>query len=71
MARETPITTEGEIIEVLDERSYRATLPNGKIIHAHIPLGARGESPLAVGDRVCLQLNPYDFSRARIRPSND
>jgi translation initiation factor IF-1 len=68
MPPEIPITTSAEILESLDERTFRANLPNGKTVHAHIPKRTTFPSKLQPGDRVTLELNPYDFSRARIRP---
>ena len=68
MTPEQPITTIGKIVEALDHRAYRASLPNGKIIHAHVPRDA-GRQNYQVGDQVPLELSPYDFSRARIRPN--
>lgn len=71
MPPEAPITTCAKILESLDHRTYRAELPNGKTVHAHIPKRATPNSTLRPGDQVTLELNPYDFSRARIRPSPD
>ena len=70
MPPEPPITTEGEIVECLDERSYRAALPNGKIVHAHLSKRLDQAPIFCVGDKVPLELTPYDFSRARIRPAS-
>lgn len=69
MPPEIPITTSAEILESLDERTFRANLPNGKTVHAHIPKRSASSVKLQPGDHVTLELNPYDFSRARIRPA--
>ncbi len=71
MPPEPPITTHAEILESLDHRSYRAQLPNGKTVHAHTPKRSTPNTPLQPGDHVTLELNPYDFSRARIRPNSN
>lgn len=56
-----------EILENLNPILYRASLPNGKIILAHL------SKPLAIalatfenGARVVVELTPYDFDQARI-----
>ena len=67
MPAEPPITTEGKVLEALDGHTYVVELPNGKVIHAHLP---RRKQPITFepGDLLALEMNPYDFSRARIRP---
>ncbi len=57
----------GPIVEPLSEVLYRAELPNGKRILAHLSkelavAGARFEA----GQRVVMELTPYDFDQARI-----
>lgn len=66
MDREPPITTTGEIVEVINERGYKARLPNGKEIHAHYSKRTSEPPSHAVGDLVTLLFSPYDLSRARI-----
>lgn len=69
MPAEPPITTEGKVLRAIDGHTYVVELPNGKVIHAHLP---RREQAISFdpGDRVPLHMNPYDFSRARIRPGD-
>ncbi len=57
----------GELIERLGPVLYRATLPNGKIILAHLskPL-ADAQASFPDGARVILELTPFDFDNARI-----
>jgi translation initiation factor IF-1 len=57
----------GELIERLGPVLYRARLPNGKIILAHLskPL-ADAEASFEPETRVLLELTPYDFDNARI-----
>ena len=71
MSREPAIVTEGRIVETLDGRAYRASLPNGKVVFAHAPRSAADMAPLEPGAPVQLELNPYDFSRARIRTTEN
>lgn len=46
---------------------YRAELPNGKLLLAHLskPLADRG-ARFEIGERVILEMTPYDFDTARI-----
>ena len=68
MAAEPPITTKGKVVEAIDGHTYTVELPNGKVVHAHL---SRRKPPqdFSIGELVPLQLNPYDFSRARICPT--
>ena len=58
----------GSILEVLSERLYRVELANG-----HRMLGYRGRRDAGrkpgfrPGERVILEVSPYDFSAGRIR----
>ena len=54
------------IIEQLTESIVRASLPNGKIIHAHLPLKFKDKKTLTIGERILVRMNPYDFSRGKI-----
>jgi hypothetical protein len=63
------ILTTVTIQEVLDGRSYRATLANGKRILAFaMPLDR--VPPLQVGDRSKAILSLCDFNEARLLPGN-
>lgn len=53
------------ITEVLNERTYRGTLPNGKIVLAFYPRTRVGQA-LSVGDRVVIELSLFDFSEGEI-----
>ncbi|MEO8616300.1 MAG: hypothetical protein ABI600_14235 [Luteolibacter sp.] len=61
------IHTVGVILKNLAPILYRVTLPNGKVIMAHLskPL-TEAHAVFAVGDRVLLELTLYDFDQARI-----
>lgn len=62
-----PIIAEGLLHERLGTILYRATLPNGKTVIAHLskPLTDAG-AVFEPGTRVDLELTPYDFDIARI-----
>jgi translation initiation factor IF-1 len=67
MNREPPITTTATITGTPVGRRFPAELLNGKPVAA---FPARGATDLArslgPGDRVTVELTPYDFSKARI-----
>ena len=67
MPPEPPITTQATILEILNDHTCTARLPNGKTVHAHVPKRTVGPFELIQGAEVTLELSPYDFSRARIR----
>ena len=55
-----------KIIEKLERRLFKASLPNGKIIHAHFSKSDNSQIDFEVGEIIKVKMNPYDFSRARI-----
>jgi translation initiation factor IF-1 len=61
------IHTVGKILEQLNPILYRVSLPNGKIILAHLskPLTEAG-SIFTVGEQIVAELTAYDFDQARI-----
>ena len=65
MARADACTVEGVVVEVLPKMLYRVELANG---HRLLAYGAAraGLAPLARGDKVMLELSPYDLSEGRI-----
>jgi translation initiation factor IF-1 len=67
MAREGAIEVEGAIVEVLPNRTYRVELANGHRLLAYISGKARlSFVRLGAGDRVHLEMSPYDLSEGRI-----
>lgn len=66
------IHTYGIILENPQPVLYRVSLPNGKIILAHLSKElAATEARFALDERVILELTPYDFDQARIlRPAD-
>jgi translation initiation factor IF-1 len=67
MAREGAIQVEGAIVEVLPNKMYRVELANGHRVLAYVPGKAQlSFAHLAAGDRVRLEMSPYDLSEGRI-----
>ena len=67
MAKEEAITTDGVIIEVLPGTMFRVKLSNGHIVLAHISGKMRKHFIRIVpGDKVTVEMSPYDLTKARI-----
>jgi translation initiation factor IF-1 len=67
MVRENAIEAEGDIVEVLPNRTYRVQLANGHRLLAFVAGKARlGFARLTLGEQVWLELSPYDLSVGRI-----
>jgi translation initiation factor IF-1 len=67
MARTSGIEVEGIVVEALPNTTYRVELANGHRLLAFVAGKARlSFARLAHGDRVKLQMSPYDLSQARI-----
>ena len=67
MAREGAIEVEGAVVEVLPNRMYRVELANGHRLLAFVAGKARlSFAGLAPGDKVRLEMSPYDLSAGRI-----
>ncbi len=67
MAKEEPITMEGTVVEPLPNASFRVELENGHEILAHISGKMRMHYiRILPGDRVQVELSPYDLTRGRI-----
>jgi translation initiation factor IF-1 len=67
MAKEETITVEGEVIEPLPNSMFRVKLDNGHVVLAHISGKMRMHFiKILPGDKVTLELSPYDLSRGRI-----
>lgn len=57
----------GTVLENLNPVLYRVSLPNGKIVIAHLSKQLAKASPLfAPNDPVVIELTPFDFEQARI-----
>ncbi len=67
MAKEELIEVEGEIVETLPNAMFRVKLENGHIVLAHVAGKMRMHFiRILPGDKVKLELSPYDLSRGRI-----
>ncbi len=79
MAKEELIEMNGKVEEILPDSRYRVSLDNGHILVAYTSGRMRKHHiRILAGDRVALELSPYDLSKGRItfrhldhpRPSN-
>jgi translation initiation factor IF-1 len=67
MAKEELIETEGKIIEALPNAMFKVELDNGHVVLAHVSGKMRMNFiRILPGDKVKLELSPYDLSRGRI-----
>jgi translation initiation factor IF-1 len=67
MAKEELIEMHGKVEEVLPDSRFRVTLENGHIVTAYTGGKMRKHSiRILAGDRVSLELSPYDLSKGRI-----
>ena len=67
MAGTDAFKVEGQIVGVLSERLFRVQLPNGHCLLGFIPRKTRKLVPrFTAGDKVNLQLSPYDLSEGRM-----
>ena len=67
MAGTDAFKVEGVVVEALPNKTYRVELANGHRVLAFVAGRARLAFPgLAPGDKVTLQLTPYDLSAGRI-----
>ncbi len=67
MAKEDNIEMEGTVIETLPNTMFRVELENGHIVTAHISGKMRKNYiRILTGDKVTVQLTPYDLTKGRI-----
>jgi translation initiation factor IF-1 len=67
MAKEDVIEMQGEVVENLPNATFRVRLENGHTIHAFISGKMRmNYIRILPGDRVQVELTPYDLGRGRI-----
>jgi len=67
MSKEDVIEVEGTVIEPLPNAMFRVELDNGHKVLAHVSGKIRMNFiRILAGDRVMLELSPYDLSRGRI-----
>jgi translation initiation factor IF-1 len=67
MTKEEKIEVEGNILEALPNAMFRVQIAPGKIVLAHISGKMRMHYiKILPGDRVRIELSPYDLTRGRI-----
>ncbi|HEU0265922.1 MAG TPA: translation initiation factor IF-1 [Geobacterales bacterium] len=67
MAKEEAIEVEGTVIEPLPNAMFRVKLENGHVVLAHISGKMRKYFiKILAGDKVTVELSPYDLTRGRI-----
>ncbi len=67
MGKQSNIEVDGTIIESLSNAMFRVELENGHIVIAHISGKMRMHYiKILTGDKVKLEMSPYDLSKARI-----
>ena len=67
MAKEESIEMEGTVTETLPNTMFRVELENGHVVTAHISGKMRKHYiRILTGDKVTVQLTPYDLSKGRI-----
>jgi len=67
MAKEETIKLEGEVQELLPNMSFRVILENGMTVFAHLCGKMRMRNiRVYVGDKVTVEMSPYDLTKARI-----
>jgi len=67
MAKEEAIQVEGNVVEALANTQFRVELENGHMVMAHVAGKMRKHFIRIVpGDRVVVEVSPYDLNRGRI-----
>ena len=67
MAKEEAIEVEGTVLEVLPNARFRVELENGHKVLAHISGKMRMHYiRILAGDKVKMELSPYDLTKGRI-----
>ena len=67
MAKEDHIEMEGTVVDTLPNTMFRVELENGHVITAHISGRMRKHYiRILTGDKVKVELTPYDLSKGRI-----
>jgi translation initiation factor IF-1 len=67
MSKEDVIEMQGEVLENLPNATFRVRLENGHVVLGHISGKMRMHYiRILPGDRVTVQLTPYDLTKGRI-----
>ncbi|MDR2039566.1 MAG: translation initiation factor IF-1 [Bacteroidales bacterium] len=68
MAKQLSIEQDGTILEALSNAMFRVELENGHIVTAHISGKMRmNYIKILPGDKVKLEMSPYDLTKGRIK----
>lgn len=67
MAKQPPITIEGEVLEALGSGIFKVQLENDHVIICH-PSGKMRMHNINImaGDKVTVEMSPYDLTKGRI-----
>ncbi|MFT6390447.1 MAG: translation initiation factor IF-1 [Cellvibrionaceae bacterium] len=67
MAKEENIEFDGEVIDTLPNTTFKVKLENGHVVNAHISGKMRKNYiRILTGDKVKVEMTPYDLSKGRI-----
>ena len=67
MSKEDVIEVEGTVVEALPNAMFQVELENGHVVLAHVSGKMRMNFiRILPGDKVTIELTPYDLSRGRI-----
>ena len=67
MAKDDVIEVDGKIVEALPNATFRVELPNGHVILCHIAGKMRMHYiRILPGDKVGVEMSPYDLTRGRV-----
>ena len=67
MSKEDQIEMEGEVIDTLPNTMFRVKLDNGHVVTAHISgKMRRNYIRILTGDKVTVEMTPYDLTKGRI-----
>lgn len=67
MAKEDVIPMQGEVLETLPNATFRVRLENGHVVLGHISGKMRMHYiKILPGDKVTVEMTPYDLTKARI-----
>ena len=67
MSKEDVIEVEGTVVEALPNAMFQVELENGHIVLAHVSFKMRMNFiRILPGDKVTMELTPYDLNRGRI-----
>jgi translation initiation factor IF-1 len=67
MSKEDCIEFEGEVVDTLPNTTFKVKLENGHVVMAHISGKMRKNYiRILTGDKVKVEITPYDLSKGRI-----